>query len=157
MVDAIDRPVVAAGGIMDGRGLAAALAFGAQGVSLGTRFLLTPEAGVPAVYRRRLLVLDEGDTVVTADVTGRPARWVRNRITDALRAGPGSLGWPAQAGAVAGIRAAAARAGDAELLPMLAGQGGGLVGTVLPAGEIVEEIARDAQRILRGLAPPGGW
>ena len=157
VVDAIDRPVIAAGGIMDGRGLAAALALGAQGVSLGTRFLLTPESGVPDVYRRRLLVLEDGETVVTAAVTGRPARWVRNRITDALRAGPASLGWPAQAGAVAGIRAGAGEAGDAELLPMLAGQGAGLVGMVRPAGEIVAELARDAERILRGLAPPRGW
>ena len=93
----------------DGRGLAAALALGAAGASLGTRFLLAPESGAPPVYRERLLALRETDTVVTDAVTGRPARWIRNRLVDALAAeGPEHLGWGPQRAAVMDIWAAAA-------------------------------------------------
>ena len=137
---------------MDGRGLVAALALGAQGAMLGTRFLLAAEAGVSDAYRTRLLVTGETDTIVTDRVTGRPARWIRNRITEMLASGPPSLGWPAQAAAIADIRAGAARAGNGDLLPMLAGQGAGLVGDVRPAGEIVEEIVSEARTVLSRLS-----
>ena len=72
MVDAVDLPVVATGGIMDGRGLAAALALGAQAVQVGTRFLLAEESAAPAHYREALLELRPEDTVVTDHVSGRP-------------------------------------------------------------------------------------
>ena len=153
VVDAVDVPVVAAGGVTDGRGLAAALALGAAGASLGTRFLLAQESGAPPVYRERLLAMRETDTVVTDAVTGRPARWIRNRLVDALAdAGPEHLGWGAQRAAVMDIWAAAAGAGRADLLPMLAGQAAALAGAVIPAEEIVAEVVADAERILGGLA-----
>jgi nitronate monooxygenase len=152
VVDSVDIPVIAAGGIMDGRGLVAALALGAQGAMLGTRFLLAEEAAVADAYRARLRVTDETDTIVTDRVTGRPARWIRNRITETLASGPPSLGWPAQAAAIADIRAQAARVGNADLLPMLAGQGAGLVGDVRPAAEIVDEIVSEARAVLSRLA-----
>ena len=153
VVDAVEVPVVAAGAIMDGRGLAAALALGAQGVAVGTRFLLAEEAGVSDAYRGRLLAAADTDTFVTDAVTGRPARWVGNRVARALaEEGPPSLGWPAQHMALAPLRAAAARAGDAELLPVLAGQGAGMAAAVGPAAEIVEEIADGARAVLRRLA-----
>jgi nitronate monooxygenase len=151
VVDTVAVPVVAAGGIMDGRGVVAALALGAQGAMLGTRFLLAAEAAVSDVYRERLGSTGETDTIVTDRVTGRPARWIRNRITEALASGPPSLGWPAQAAAIADIRAQAGRVGNADLLPMLAGQGAGLVGGVRPAGEIVEEIVSEARAVLSRL------
>ena len=153
VVDAVEVPVVAAGGIMDGRGVAAALALGADGVSVGTRFLLAEEAGVGDAYRARLLEAADTDTFVTDAVTGRPARWIANRVARALAGeGPPSLGWPAQHRALAPLRAAAARAGDPELLPMLAGQGAGMPVAVRPAAEIVEEIAEGARATLRRLA-----
>jgi nitronate monooxygenase len=152
VVDCVDVPVVAAGGIMDGRGLVAALALGAQGALLGTRFLLATEAGIPDAYRMRVLATEETDTIVTDRVTGRPARWLRNRITEMLASGPPSLGWPAQAAEIADIRAEAARTGHADLLPMLAGQGAGLAGDVRPAGEIVEQIVSEARAVLSRLA-----
>ena len=154
VVRAVDVPVVAAGAVMDGRGLAAALALGAQGVQLGTRFLGAVESGVPESYRRRLREARDVDTVITRAVSGRPARGIRNRLIDVLEAaGPPALGWPRQAAASAGLRAAAARQDEAELLALWAGQAAGLSGRSLPAGDIVREIVAEASAVLRLLAP----
>ena len=120
IVAAVDGavPVVASGGIMDGRGIAAALVLGAQGVSLGTRFLHAAEAGVAPAYRARLATLAPDETVVSDVVTGRPARWVRNRLVDALvESGVGTLGWPAQGALMADLRAAAAAQGRVTSCP----------------------------------------
>ncbi len=153
VVDAVGVPVLAAGGVSDGRGVAAALALGAQGAALGTRFLLAEESSASPAYREALLALEDRGTVVTDQVTGRPARWVRNRLVDALAGeAPPHLGWQSQRAAVRDIWVAAAQAGEPELLPMLAGQAAALGGRVMPAGEIVAEVWGDAQRILRDLA-----
>ena len=151
VVDAVDVPVVAAGGIADGRGVAAALALGAAGACLGTRFISAAESGAPRTHRERLRAARDEDTLVTDAVTGRPARWVRNRTVDVLRALPEPLGWGAQAAAVADVRAAAAAAGDADLLPMLAGQAAGLAADELPAAEIVARLVAEAVAVLRRL------
>jgi nitronate monooxygenase len=148
VVDAVDVPVVAAGGIADGRGLAAALALGAQGVSVGTRFLAAEEAGTPPHYRERLRTLRPQDTVVTDHVTGRPGRWIRNRFVDALEAGPRPLGWPMQAAAIGDVRRAAGAGGDPDLFAMLAGQAAAVAADVEPAEAIVAAMVRDAARIL---------
>jgi nitronate monooxygenase len=148
VADAVDVPVVATGGIMDGRGVAAALALGAHGASLGTRFLLAAESGAPGHYRQRLLQLRPEDTVVSDRVSGRPARWIRNRLVDALDAGPEPLGWPAQYGAIADVRAKATREPHPDLMPMLAGQGASLAGAVQPAEAIVERVVAQAAAIL---------
>jgi nitronate monooxygenase len=140
VVDAVggEVPVIASGGIMDGRGIAAALALGAMGVSLGTRFLVARESGIVASYREALVSTPADGTIVTDAVTGRPARWIRNRLVDALVAADvGTLGWGAQTAAVADIRRAAAEQGRADLLPMLVGQAAGLGGASEPAAEIV--------------------
>jgi nitronate monooxygenase len=152
--DAVDVPVVAAGGVMDGRGLAAALALGAQGVAMGTRFLLAAESAVPPAVRERLLALSAADTVVTDRITGRPARWARSRLVEALAAGPEPLGWPVQRGVLADVRAAAARAGNAELFPMLSGQGAGLAARVMAAEEIVDEVVAGAREALSRACRP---
>jgi nitronate monooxygenase len=152
VVDAVDVPVVAAGGIMDGRGIAAALALGAQGVSLGTRFLSAREARTPAAYRATLAGAGEADTVITDAVTGRPARLIRNRVVDTLASGPPHLGWGAQRGAVEPLRRAAAEAGRADLLPMLAGQGAGMAPDGEPAEAIVAALADHARAVIAGLA-----
>ena len=126
VVDAVGPgiPVAASGGIMDGRGIAAALALGAQGVSLGTCFLGSAESGAADVYAATLHGTPAEGTVVTDLVTGRPARWIRNRFVDALlEADPGTLGWGRQAALVADLRRAAAEQGRADILPMLAGEG----------------------------------
>lgn len=149
VVDAVSVPVVAAGGITDGRGVAAALALGASGAMLGTRFLLAAEALTPSVYKQRLAGALDTDTFVTDAVSGRPARWIRNAVTAALDAGPPHLGWGPQRGAVEPLRRAAAQAGRADLLPMLAGQGAGIAGVVdQPAEEIVTELWASAREAL---------
>ena len=140
IVDAVgdDVPVIASGGIMDGRGIAAALTLGAAGVSLGTRFLGARESGVADVYRQTLAAAERYGTVVTDAVTGRPARWINNRIVAALvAADAGTLGWGAQAAFMADLRTEAARQNAADLLPMLAGQAAALVGEPMPAVSIV--------------------
>jgi nitronate monooxygenase len=152
VVDAVDVPVAAAGGIMDGRGVAAVLALGAQGAWIGTRFMLADEAGTAAVHRRALAHAADTDTVVTDAVSGRHARWIRNRVVELVEAGPGHLGWPGQAAAIAPLRRAAAEAGSAELLPMLAGQGAGMSAAEMPAAAIVLELAREARETLARLS-----
>ena len=152
VVDAVDVPVLAAGGVMDGRGLAAALALGAQGAQMGTRFLFAAEAKVAEPYRQRLLAARDVDTFVTDAVTGRPARWVRNRVTEGLEGAGGHLGWGAQRAAVSDVWVAAGEAGEPELLPMLSGQAAALARDVMPSAEIVDEVVREAGRALRGLA-----
>jgi nitronate monooxygenase len=131
-------PVVASGGIMDGRGIAAALTLGAAGVSLGTRFLVARESGIPDCYRRALADCPADGTVVTDALTGRPARWIRNRFVDALiDAEAGTLGWGGQGALLADLRRAASAQERVDLLPMLAGQGAGLAGDPQSAEEIV--------------------
>jgi nitronate monooxygenase len=157
VVRAVGVPVVAAGGLMDGRGLAAALALGAEGGQLGTRFLGAAESGAPESYRRRLREAHDVDTVITRAVSGRPARGIRNRLVDALEAaGPPALGWPRQAWASADLRAAAERLDEPEMLALFAGQAAGLSGPSRPAGDIVREVVAEAAAVLRGLAPPSG-
>jgi len=155
VVRAVDVPVVAAGGVMDGRGLAAALALGAQGVQMGTRFLVAAESGATDGYRRRVRGARDTETVITRAVSGRPARGIPNRLTAALEAaGPPALGWPRQASASADLRAAAVREDHPEMLPLWAGQAAGLAGDVGPAGRIVQEVVAEAAEVLRTLAPP---
>ncbi|MDX6376077.1 MAG: nitronate monooxygenase [Gaiellaceae bacterium] len=152
IVDAVGDavPVIASGGIMDGRGIAAALALGASGVSLGTRFLGARESGVADVYRQTLADAERYGTVVTDAVTGRPARWINNRIVAALvAADAGTLGWGAQAAFTADLRKEAARQNAAELLPMLAGQGAALVGEPLPAADIVALLVSQTRAALQ--------
>lgn len=156
--DAVDVPVVAAGGIVDGRGLVAALALGAAGVQMGTRFLLARESGAHPAYRERLLAATEEDTVVTRAFTGRPARGLRNRFVDEY-AGAGSepLAWPLQRAAAGDIYRASQEADDGDYSPLLAGQGLRLLEEDgLGAAEIVEGLVAEAGVVLSrlsGVAP----
>ena len=136
-----DVPVIASGGIMDGRGIAAALALGAAGVSLGTRFMAATESGIPDSYRRALAACPANGTVVTDAVTGRPCRMILNRIVSAIiEARAGTLGWGAQAAHIADIRRAASEQGRTDLMIMLGGQGAALSGEPMPAAAIMEQL-----------------
>src|SRR5262249_39563008 len=84
IVDAVRIPVLAAGSIVDGRGLAAALAFGAQGVWIGTRFIASHEARAAEVYKKRITEIREEDTIVTKSYSGKPMRVIRNRYVDEM-------------------------------------------------------------------------
>jgi nitronate monooxygenase len=152
VVDAVDVPVVAAGGIMDGRGLVAVLALGASGAQLGTRFLLARESGAFPAYRERLLAATEADTVITRVFTGRPARGVRNQfVEEYLRGGPEPLPWPLQSVAAGDIYREAIDRGEAELVPLFAGQGLRMLDEVKGAAEIVQELVKRAGSVLSRL------
>jgi nitronate monooxygenase len=154
VVDAVGVPVVAAGGISDGRGLVAALALGAAGAQMGTRFLLARESGAHPVYRRRLLEATEEDTVVTRVFTGRPARGLRNRfVEEYASAGAEPLAWPLQRAAAGDIYEASQAADDGDYSPLLAGQGlRMLTQEGQGAAEIVDEVVAGAEAVLARLA-----
>ncbi len=156
IVDAVSVPVVASGGIMDGRGLAAALALGAQAVQFGSAFLVTEEAGVPDAYKDAILAAAEDDTRITRAFSGRPARGIANRFMtaiDAASAPDAILPFPYQNVLTKPMRAAAAKQGRAEFLSLWAGQGVRMARRV-PAAELVQSIAdgaRQALSVLSGL------
>jgi nitronate monooxygenase len=143
IADAVRIPVIAAGGIMDGRGIAAARLLGASAAQLGTAFLTCTESGVPPAVKEALLRANENDTVVTNAVTGRHGRAVRNRLTDAFEAAAvPPLGFAWQSALLGGLRRAVFEQGRADLLPLFAGQGLRLL-RVGGAGELVRELVRE--------------
>jgi nitronate monooxygenase len=125
----VSVPIVAAGGIMDGAGIAEMLRLGAAGVSLGTAFLFTPEAGSP---REHLEALRSLDTVVTDAYTGRPMRAARTPVLEELIAGPPPLPFPEQ------------RTVSAEKGPLFMGGTGACKGRVMNAAELVRVLAAEA-------------
>jgi nitronate monooxygenase len=151
IVDRVSVPVLLAGGIMDGRGLAAALALGAEGVQLGTAFLGCPEGGMTALQRDVLAGAADA-TVVSRAYSGRHARLVRTRLLDTIStAAVEPLAFPLQAMLVADLRAAALEAGRTDLLIVLGGQGSAAI-RELPAAELVETLVREAGGAIRRLA-----
>lgn len=152
VVDAVRIPVIAAGGVADGRGLAAALALGAAGVLLGTRFVATRESMAAEVWKKRLLELEAGATTVTDAFTGQWARTLRNTFqTEYRAAGAPVLPSLLQAGAAQDIYAAAVARDDGEYFPMYAGDCVGLIHDLPGAGEVVEAIVREATAVLEAL------
>lgn len=157
-VEAVKIPVAAAGGISDGRGLAAALALGAQGVWMGTRFIASNEAHSGDLYRQAILDAADEDTVRTRCYSGKPMRVKKNPYVDDWEARPGDIQtFPAQAmvsirnGAMGGI------GGQIEGLDpgkscFAMGQSAGGVHAVLPAGEIVARIMAEAHAAIASLA-----
>ncbi|HEX9991748.1 MAG TPA: nitronate monooxygenase [Acidimicrobiales bacterium] len=157
VVDAVgDRvPVVAAGGIVDGRGLAAALALGADGVWVGTRFIATPEARSVAGYKETLLRTAEDGTVVSRAYTGKTCRVVRNRYTQHFEEHPDELApFPQQvfrsaedgANHLGGDESTPGVDPEREFFP--AGQGVGAIADLVPAGELVHRFVREAEAVL---------
>jgi nitronate monooxygenase len=126
IVDAVLIPVIASGGIMDGRGIAAALALGASAVQLGTAFLTCKESGIPEAYREAILGAKEDQTRITRAFSGRPARGIVNRFMSEVESGDGKeaiLPFPVQNALTRPLRTAAAKKGRAEFLSLWAGQG----------------------------------
>jgi nitronate monooxygenase len=148
VVDAVEVPVIAAGGISDGRGLAAALALGAAGAQLGTAFLACPEAAVHPLHRAALRSARAEDATITRAFSGRPARALRNRAVE--EAGDEPLAFPAQFSMTAPLGLAAAQQGSPDFLALWAGQAAPLA-VELPAAELVSRIAREAERVLAEL------
>lgn len=149
IADAVGVPVIAAGGIADGRGIAAALMLGASAVQLGTAYLHTPEALISDAHRAGLR---RGRTVVTNLMTGGRARGLRGRLINELGpVRPEAPLYPLASAALAPIRAAAEAVGEFGFSPMWAGQAAPL-GCALPAAQLTRTLAADALAILAGRA-----
>jgi nitronate monooxygenase len=152
VVDAVKVPVVAGGGIADGRGIAAAFALGAAGTQLGTAYLLCPEAATPELHRKALRDANSDATFVTNVFTGRPARALSNRLARDM--GPitdGLPDFPLPMGALAPLRAKAEQQGSSDFTPFWSGQASPL-GREMPAGELTRKLAQEAVDRLRHLS-----
>jgi nitronate monooxygenase len=148
VVDAVRVPVIAAGGIADGRGLVAAFALGAQGVMLGTRFLATKESLAPAFFKQAVLDRNSDQTLVTDVYTGLYARGLRNRFAEEYEAAGAPVLPPlVQTNAAQDVYIAAFLQSDGEHYPMLAGQGCGLITDLPSAAEVVRAIMAEAERV----------
>ena len=151
VVDAVSVPVIAAGGIADGRGIVAALALGASGVQIGTAFLTSDETGVPAPHRAALLEATGSDTRMTKAFSGRPARGVVNRYMDAMQPFEDVLpDFPLMNTLTGPLRKAGAVAGSPDMLSLWSGQAVGLNRTGSVA-EIVDRLVAETQKILSGM------
>ncbi len=140
IVSAVRIPVVAAGGIMDGAGIAAALALGAQGAQLGTAFLTCEESGAPQVQKRRLLEVHEDETMITSKFSGKPARGIGNRFMREMNAADApALAFPAQNALTGKLRVASAQADNPEFVAMWAGQAAPLA-RALSVADLVKQL-----------------
>jgi nitronate monooxygenase len=155
VVDAVAPiPVVAAGGIADGRGVAAALALGAEGVWCGTVFLATYEANLYDWQKQRILQATEEDTIVTRLYSGKTMRNITNPLAEAWEAlGVKALPMGLQGLLVADLVASARAAGKDELLMNAAGQAAGMITRLRPAREVVEDLVRGAVEVLTQRLP----
>lgn len=151
IADAVDVPVIAAGGIGDARGVVAALALGAAGVQIGTAYLCCPEAKIKDAHRAALREARDDGTVITNVLTGRPARSVVNRAIREL--GPMSEvapEFPLAGAALAPLAAAAQAQGSGDFSPLWAGQAAAL-GRAMPARELTLALAAEAEDLVRHL------
>ncbi len=152
VVDSVRIPVVAAGGIADGRGLAAALALGAQGVQMGTRFVLSTECIAHPQYKQKLLEADDQATMVTRQLVGRPLRTLRNKLAEQVRE-------LEKAGITKeelelfdrGRMYLGLIEGDIDEGSLLAGQIAGMIKEIKPVKVIIEEMVAEAERIISHL------
>ncbi|MEE4383534.1 MAG: nitronate monooxygenase family protein [Pseudomonadales bacterium] len=152
VVDAVgDLPVLGAGGIADGRGIAAAMILGAQGAWVGSAFLASDEAGIHDFQKQAIVDAAEDGTTVSRAVTGKPARIIRSLWTDYWeRERQEPLPMPYQGMIASPVLAAANRAARGDVNPGFAGQGIGMIRAVRPAAEILRELAAGAEAALRG-------
>lgn len=152
LVDAVSIPVIAAGGIMDARGVVASMALGASAVQLGTAFLGCPEAPVTDAWRASLHSAEAEATTVTEALSGKPARGIRNRYIDEIEAiDEPLLPYPAQYSISRELRKAAGERGREEFTAMWAGQGVGLI-RQRPAADLVNDLVVESQALLDRLA-----
>jgi nitronate monooxygenase len=152
VADAVKQPVIAAGGIADGRGIAAAFALGAAGVQIGTAFLHCPESKISKPHRAALSKSRDDATALTNVMSGRPGRGIVNRLMREV--GPMSdlaPAFPRAAAALAPLRAAAEKQGSGDFSPMWSGQAAAL-GREEPAGELTRRLAAEALARMRMFA-----
>jgi nitronate monooxygenase len=151
VVDAVNVPVIAAGGIADGRGILAAFALGAAAVQVGTAYLHCPEAQISPSYRQALNGARDNETAISNVFTGRPARAIVNRFMREV--GPMSEAapqFPLAAAAVAPLRAKSEKAGSVDFTPFWSGQAARL-GRELPAAELTRQLAAETLESIKSL------
>ena len=160
IVDAVDIPVLAAGSIVDGRGLAASLAFGAQGVWMGTRFIASHEAHAAEIYKKSITEIGSADTIVTRCYSGKPMRVVRNAYVDDWESRPGDIQpfpqqiivsqsndvMPLLRGDTSGVGI------DRDTVCMPVGQGAGGILDILPCAEIIARVMNEARETIDRLS-----
>ena len=149
IVDAVKLPVVAAGGIADARGVAAAMALGASAVQVGTGLLRSPEAGIHPVWAAALGRAAPEDTAVTRAFSGRPGRSLATRfvVATASPVAPAPAPYPVQRALTAAMRASGLRDGDIDRIQAWAGQSAAMA-PALPAGDIVRQMWDGARQLL---------
>lgn len=150
--DAVDIPVIAAGGIGDGRGLAAALMLGASGIQLGTRFLVAEECSIHPNYKQKVLKAKDIDTIATGKRLGHPVRSLKSKFSRRLfemEYDSSISNEELEAQSIGSLRLAV-QEGDEEKGCFMAGQIAGLVKKEQPAAEIITEICHDAAELLKG-------
>lgn len=153
IVEAIDLPVIAAGGIMDGRGIAAALLLGASAVQMGTAFLHTSESRISPMHRKALTSPEAELSQFTTLFSGRPARGIPNRLMRELGAlNPAAPPFPHASAALSPLRAKAETAGDAAFSSLWAGQAARL-GRAMGAAELIDALMAEVQQLLPSPQP----
>jgi enoyl-[acyl-carrier protein] reductase II len=153
---ALRIPVIAAGGIADGRGVVAAFALGAEGVQLGTRFICCEECTVHANFKQAVVAARDRSTAVTGMRTGHPVRCLRNRLTagfEKLEERQASVEEIERFGT--GKLRSAVVDGDTEWGSMMAGQSAGMVNDILPAAEIIRKLFAEADEVLNRISDSG--
>ncbi|MBD2532063.1 nitronate monooxygenase [Nostoc flagelliforme FACHB-838] len=151
IADAVSVPVIAAGGIMDARGIVAAFALGASGVQMGTAFLACPENNIPEVYRQAVLKCKDEDTVITEVFSGKPARAIRNRFIREMENNRDKvLPFSAQMSIGRVLYQTSAQQSNPDFVSMWAGQGAALA-EALPAGELIEKMIQEFLAITASL------
>ncbi len=150
VVDAVEIPVIAAGGIADGRGVAASFMLGAQGVQVGTRFLAAQECQIHPTYKELVVKAKDTDSIVTGRYTGHPCRNVRTKFTKKLASGEkdGSLTPDEFEQLTLGSLRKAVQEGNLEEGSFLCGAIAGMIKEVKPAKEIIEEMFTQAEKLL---------
>lgn len=152
ITDAVEIPVIAAGGIADGRGAAAAFALGAEGIQVGTRFVCSTEATVHPAYKEAIVNARDRSNVITGKVTGHPVRCLKNRLTAKFEE-LDKEGAPVEEYEKLGagrLRAAVVE-GDMEWGSVMAGQISALINDIRPTAEIIRDIFGEAEKILNEL------
>lgn len=151
VTDAVSVPVIAAGGIGDGRGMAAAMMLGAQGVQMGTRFLVAKECVIHPNYKAKVLKASDIDTAVTGRSTGHPVRQLRNKMTrEYLQKEKEGCSFEELELMTLGSLRRAVQEGDTQRGSMMSGQIAGLVKKEQSCREIIEEMIQETERLLEG-------
>jgi enoyl-[acyl-carrier protein] reductase II len=151
VVDAVNIPVIAAGGIADGRGIAAAFMLGAQGVQMGTHFVVTDECQVHENYKDMVIKARDIDTKVTGRSTGHPVRALRNQMTKEYLAkeAEGATFEELELLTLGSLRKAVVE-GDVKTGSVMAGQSAGLVKEKMSCKELIEKLVKETDELLKG-------